>query len=124
MGAWKTKPARFIVSSTGRALSHIFFADDSVLLCNALAEDAKGVKEILNVYTCGSGQEINLSKSSIFFSPKTTKRVKLKVVEILNIQSQAGFGKYLGLQADFGISKKAVFESVRERIENRMAGWA
>ncbi|CAN6580853.1 unnamed protein product [Malus baccata var. baccata] len=112
------------VSPTGRPISHLFFADDSVLFCNASAEDARGVSDILRTYAAGSGQEINLTKSSIMFSPKTKKRVKKEIVHILNIQCRDGFGKYLGLQADFGMSKKAVFEEVRERIESRMAGWA
>ena len=95
-----------------------------MLFCNASVVDALGVRDVLQTYARGSGQEINLSKSSIFFGPKTHKQIKQEIVKILNIQSSAGFGKYLGLQADFGHSKKAVFEEVRERIENRMAGWA
>ena len=114
----------FRVTATARPISHLFFADDSVLFCNATTEDAQRVCEVLKLYAYGLGQEINLSKSSIFFSPKTHKRTKHKIVKILNIQSKDGFGKYLGLQADFGHSKKAVFEEVRDRIKTRMAGWA
>lgn len=97
-----------------------FFADDSVLFCNASVEESKGVVEVLKTYAAGSGQEINMSKSSIFFGSKTTKKIE----RTLNIQSKDGFGRYLGLQKDFGHSKKAVFKEVREKIESRMMGWA
>lgn len=39
------------------------------------------------------------------------------------ITSKESFGKYLGMQADFGQSKKTVFVKVRERIEMGMVGW-
>lgn len=42
----------------------------------------------------------------------------------MNIQAREGLGKYLGIQVDFGHSKKAAFESVRHGIESRIDGWA
>ncbi|CAN6584292.1 unnamed protein product [Malus baccata var. baccata] len=112
------------VNPNGTPISHLFFADDSVLFCEATVEDAKGVRDILNSYAAGLGQMINMNKSSIFYGAKVKKREKKLIEATLNIQSRMGFGKYLGLQADFGISKKAVFEDVRERLEVRMVGWA
>ncbi|CAN6542159.1 unnamed protein product [Malus baccata var. baccata] len=80
------------VTPNGMPITHLLFADDSVLFCEATVEEARGVRNILNSYAVCSGQEINMLKSSIFYSSK----------------SNAGFGKYLGLQADFGHSKKVV----------------
>ncbi|CAL2255004.1 unnamed protein product [Prunus armeniaca] len=39
-------------------------------------------------------------------------------------QQGRGFGKYLGLQSEFGHSKKVVFEEIREKVEARVHGWA
>nr|XP_017192334.1 uncharacterized protein LOC108175048 [Malus domestica] len=88
----------------------------------ASVEELKGVVEVLKTYAAGSGQEINLSKSSISFGSKTPKKIRKTIERIFNIQSKDGFGRYLGLQADFRHSKKAVFEEVREKIESRMVG--
>ncbi|XP_070679333.1 uncharacterized protein [Malus domestica] len=35
-----------------------------------------------------------------------------------------GFRRYLGIQADFGGSKKRVFEAVRNKLDERINGWA
>ncbi|CAN6573468.1 unnamed protein product [Malus baccata var. baccata] len=113
---------RFIPNGT--PLTHLFFADDSVLFGNATVEEAKGVADILNTYARGSGQEINLSKSSIFFGTSTSKRIKKRIGNTLGIMHKDGFGKYLGLQADFGLSKKAVFAEIRDKMEARLAGWS
>ncbi|KAM2560684.1 hypothetical protein TB1_011838 [Malus domestica] len=76
----------------------------------ASMEELKGVVEVLKTYAAGSGQEINLSKSSISFGSKTPKKIRKTIERIFNIQSKDDFGRYLGLQADFRHSKKAVFK--------------
>lgn len=52
------------------------------------------------------------------------KKNKKRIVSRMKIQARDGFGKYLGIQADFGHSNKAVFESVCRSIECRIDGWA
>ncbi|XP_050104724.1 uncharacterized protein LOC126584364 [Malus sylvestris] len=112
------------VSANGTPISHLFFADDSVLFGHASVEEARGMVEVLRTYARGSGQAVNLSKSSIFFGSKTSNRVRKKIGQTMGIQCKSGFGRYLGLQSDFGHSKKVVFEEVRDRLESRLAGWA
>ncbi|CAN6562972.1 unnamed protein product [Malus baccata var. baccata] len=112
------------VSTNGNPISHLFFADDSVLFGHASVEEARGILEVLRTYSNGSGQAVNLSKSSIFFGSKTPNRVRKLIGQIMGIQCRNGFGKYLGLQADFGHSKRVVFEEIRDRLESRLAGWA
>ncbi|KAM1006872.1 hypothetical protein COP2_003662 [Malus domestica] len=114
----------FKISPTGSPLTHLFFADDSVVFGKASMEEAKSVVDVLKIYARGSGQEINLAKSSVFFGSNTPKCIKAKIVDTLGIQSKQGFGKYLGLQADFGHSKKTVFTKVRDTIEGRLSGCA
>ncbi|CAL8136353.1 unnamed protein product [Prunus armeniaca] len=108
----------------GLSISHLFFADDSVIFCRTDEHEVSGLKHILECYAKGSGQCINFEKSSIFFGQKCPARLKGKLVHILGVWQNEKFGKYLGLNADFGASKRAVFETVRSRIASKLLGWS
>lgn len=64
------------------------------------------------------------AQSSALFSSVCSARVRQHLVNIIGIRDQAGFGRYLGLQADVGTSKKAVFEGIRKRLTARLLGWS
>ena len=49
-------------------LSHLFFADDSLIFCRTSVLEAEQLRRILEVYRKTSGQLINIEKSSLFFS--------------------------------------------------------
>lgn len=59
---------RVAVCRGGPRISHLFFADDSVIFGDASFSRAAEVRRILNVYEVASGQKINLEKSVVFFS--------------------------------------------------------
>ncbi|KAB2622357.1 ribonuclease H protein [Pyrus ussuriensis x Pyrus communis] len=82
------------------------------------------IKLLLQRYAKGSGQFINLEKSSVHFSMGCSKGLKAHLPQILGIRHQEGFGKYLGIQADLGASKKKVFKEVWNKLDERINGWA
>jgi hypothetical protein len=49
-------------------LSHLFFADDSLLFCKANMAEWTNVKDALEIYEKASGQMVNCGKTAIFFS--------------------------------------------------------
>ena len=53
------------------ALSHLFFADDTLIFCRANKEEAGEVMQILKQYGEASGQIVNMEKSSVFFGKNT-----------------------------------------------------
>lgn len=50
------------------SISHLLFADDSLIMIRATKEDAAKLQEILNIYEACSGQIISKDKSAIFTS--------------------------------------------------------
>ncbi|CAB4310240.1 unnamed protein product [Prunus armeniaca] len=114
----------FKLRPQGLSISHLFFADDSAILCHTEEREVYCLKQILDCYAKGSDQCINFDKSSIFFGKKCPARLKGQLAHILGVRHSGDFGKYLGLNADFGVSKRGVFEMVRKRIASKLMGWA
>lgn len=61
-------------------VSHLLFADDSLLFFRANRESAEEIKEVLNIYCQASGQRINMDKSSIHFAKKGCKQSLREVI--------------------------------------------
>ena len=50
------------------SVSHLLFADDSLLFCQATHDEVRTILEVLQLYADSSGQCINMEKSSVYFS--------------------------------------------------------
>ncbi|CAL5340398.1 unnamed protein product [Camellia sinensis] len=97
-------------------LSHLFFADDSLLFAAAKEGEAVVLREILHKYEQESGQKVNFQKSAVCFSKNTDLVNQRVVTSILGVGSLAPYGKYLGLPYCVGHSKRAVLGFVKERV--------
>lgn len=95
-----------------------------LFFCQASVKEIRGVLEVLDCYANGSRQLINREKSSLFFGANCNARQRKKIGRCINIQDREGIRKYLGLLADFGHFKCAVFEEVRKGMDARFNGWA
>lgn len=78
---------------------------------------------ILDDYHRASGQLINFQKSLVFFSKNTGAEMRRSIGAILNIPVRADLGKYLGLLAEVGKSKMAMFSYIRDRVLQKLTGW-
>ena len=104
-------------------MSHLFFADDTLIFCIANKEEGEKVMQLLKRYGDASGQVINAEKSSVFFSKNTRKEGKAEILDILGGMKEAKQSKYLGLPLVIGRPKRQIFNYIRERVINRMCGW-
>ncbi|XP_060972531.1 uncharacterized protein LOC133038406 [Cannabis sativa] len=56
------------VSRSAPSMSHLFFADNSVLFCRANHQSARSIKHVLDIYGRASGQAVNSDKIWKFLS--------------------------------------------------------
>ena len=60
------------ICQNGPKLTHLFFADDSLLFCRATTQECQKVLEILSSYERASGQKLNRDRTSLFFNKSTS----------------------------------------------------
>jgi len=111
------------VARSAPAISHLFYADDSMFYCKQSDEEITRLSAILQEYSMASGQRINYQKSSLYFGKNipsdTREEIKLK----LGMAQEGGEGIYLGLPESFGGSKVSILSYLKERMEQRIGGW-
>ena len=70
--ASQRKDLKGVAASTrGPRISHLFFADDSLIFCKATEKEGAEVQKNLQVYESSLGQQLNRNKTALFFSSNT-----------------------------------------------------
>ncbi|CAL1367531.1 unnamed protein product [Linum trigynum] len=104
-------------------ISHCLFADDTVIFGKARVCEAIHILKILQNYGEVTGQEINASKSSIFFSRNTPEGIKALVTARFGFPPSICHEKYLGVPFEWGKSKNETFNFLIERMEKKGESW-
>jgi hypothetical protein len=110
-------------SSTHDAMmvSHLLFADDTLILCDPIADQIRDLRCLLLCFEAASGLRINLSKFEM-----------VPVGEVGDVEELAnilGCGvaslpiKYLGLPLGAKYKDAHMWNSIIEKMEARLAGW-
>ena len=104
-------------------ISHLLFADDSLILMKADSHNASTLKRILDTYCASSGQLVSNAKLIIFFSPNTNVNTRENVCTELNIETEALSDTYLGLPTMVGVDRTDCFQHLIDRVCQRLKGW-
>ena len=67
------------VAPSAPPVSHLLFADDSLLFIKASSDGANQLSSLMESYCNASGQRINYAKSSVFFSKGCPSALKAEV---------------------------------------------
>lgn len=110
------------IGPNGLIVSHLQFADDTIIFCNNDKEELKYVKRILRCFQLMSGLKINFSKSMVC-GVGVEDEVVEEMSEIMGcIKSELPM-KYLGLPLGANPRRIKTWQPIVERVKKRLAVW-
>ncbi|XP_059446650.1 uncharacterized protein LOC132178220 [Corylus avellana] len=110
-------------STHGPEISHLFFADDSLLFCRANLIQWNHLSSILQLYKEASGQKMNANKTAIFYSRNTPVADKEYIQGVAGIPINQRYDTYLGLPDLVGRLRTSAFKSITKRVWKRLQDW-
>ncbi|XP_062006013.1 uncharacterized protein LOC133723213 [Rosa rugosa] len=104
-------------------ISHLLFADDSLIFSTANLEEVASVKQCLLLYERAAGQRMNFQKSAVSFSLSVSDDLKVSIQNFLGVSFVPFHERYLGIPTVAGKSKKMMFKRINDRLVSHMSGW-
>jgi hypothetical protein len=111
------------ICSRAPFISHLFFADDSLIFIKASVSGSMHLQQILSLYENASGQMINKDKTAAMFSKNTPTQVKSRILAELGISHTTTNDRYLGLPVHIGKLRRKSFEYIKQKVWTRIQGW-
>ena len=110
------------IGSNGVQLTHLQFADDSILFSEAKEMEVCNIKRVLRCFELISGLKINYHKSQVCGINVPEESLSSFALK-LHCKSKALPLKYLGLPLGANPNKKATWKPVLDKIKIRLACW-
>ena len=112
-----------MLSQNEVCISHLLFANDSLLFCQATVEECQRLLNILGQYETVSGQTIIRQKTYPFFSKNIKLEVRGTIQQLLGAWIMTEYERYLGLLTASGKSKVNTFKDLHQesvRVEREI----
>ena len=110
------------ITQNGDNLTHQQFVYDTMLQGTPTVKEAKAFKQILHDFAMATGTELSLTKSKVFFSNMDVS-IERHLSRILGFQRENLPSKYLGMPLTDKPLKKEVWESITNRLKDKVNKW-
>lgn len=107
----------------GPIISHIFFADDTLIFLKADEKNYRNLYQVIDEYCSTSGQQVNKSKSSVYFGVNVPESLSIQLTATLGMERVGDSRLYLGVPAIWGKSKKNGLAYIKGRLLGKIQGW-
>ena len=97
--------------------------DNIFLFTRATARDCRNLGQILLRFYESSGQLMSITKSRVWFSPRTPRRIKEQLAGILGLPTTDRIGAYLGTPIFTTRCMASSYQYLVENISKRIEGW-
>ncbi|CAN1177289.1 Putative ribonuclease H protein At1g65750 [Linum perenne] len=104
-------------------LSHLFYADDLILLSEASVAQADVIAQCLDQFCLASGQAVSREKSALFCSKNLDRRVAADISIRFGIPLTQDLGKYLGVPVLHNRITSTTYQDIITRLDFKLAGW-
>lgn len=102
-------------------VTHLFFADDMLVFCNADRKSFEGFNALLHNLALNTGLVINRGKSRVFFSKGASNKSQL--CRIVDIPKGKFLVRYLGLPLSIHYPKSSHYMPLIDKIRMKTEGW-
>ncbi|XP_042939609.1 uncharacterized protein LOC122274659 [Carya illinoinensis] len=104
-------------------ITHLLFADDSLIFCKAKVEEVRRLQALLATYEIVSGQKINREKTSLVFSANV-ERVRMDEIRLMwGTGEVQQYERYLGLPLSLVDKKKRAFHTIKQKFWQKLQCW-
>lgn len=104
-------------------VTHMLFVDDSYFFCKADTNNALKILELLEVYEKASGQQVNKSKYSIFFSSNVIEYNRKMIRQLLQMKEADVHSTYLGFPNLIGRNKTTILGFLKDKVHKKIKSW-
>ncbi|CAL2258640.1 unnamed protein product [Prunus armeniaca] len=105
------------------SVTHLLFANDSILFVKATQEACRSLETLFQTYEEVLGQQINYSKSVLSLSPNAKRADFDMVAGILHVPVMQCREKYVGLPTVAGNGRKQLFQHLKDKLWKYISGW-